>query len=227
MNFLCISNYNNDLSWVSEFGNPHIIYDKPFNGISAKVKYPDLNIIEGSSIGYNIHHNTTFIIDNYDKLPDVTVFCKGNVFPRHVSRESFESVVNLRCFAPIQEFTRHNPELPMSMHSCDGAHMEANCSWFLNHPQHPTKYFTEYNKFLLYCFENPVLPNYVTFPPGANFVVPKEYILKYSKTFYQNLRTMVSHSEHPGEAHMIERALFTIWTCNFKPTSKSQNEILS
>ena len=32
MNFLCISNYNNDLDWVSEYPNPHLIYDKTWIG---------------------------------------------------------------------------------------------------------------------------------------------------------------------------------------------------
>ena len=27
-NFLCISNFNDDLDWLKEFDNPHIIYDK-------------------------------------------------------------------------------------------------------------------------------------------------------------------------------------------------------
>ena len=32
MNFFCISNYNNDLDWMSEYPNPHLIYDKTWAG---------------------------------------------------------------------------------------------------------------------------------------------------------------------------------------------------
>ena len=67
-----------------------------------------------------------------------------------------------------------------------------------------------------FCFVNPPEPNYVRFPPGGNFVVPKQYILKYDKVFYENLRTFTSHTRVPGEGQMIERALYTIWMCNFE-----------
>jgi hypothetical protein len=229
-NFICISNYNNDLDWVKDFSNPHIIYDKTWNGgyyrndsdeqfgpSKAKEKWPDYNIVNGDPNGYNISDYMTFIVDNYDNLPDVTVFCKGNTFPRHVTREKFESLVNLKCFAPIEEWRVHNsPSMPIAMFSCDGGWMEINNSWYLNHPQHPTKYFSNYNHFLSFCFEDPVLPKYTRFPPGGNFIVPKQYILKYDKIFYQNLKTIVSHSRVPGEGQLVERALFTIWMCNWE-----------
>ena len=102
------------------------------------------------------------------------------------------------------------------MISCDGGFMETNDSWYLNHPKHPTKYFRNYNDFLRFCFKDPVIPRYLRFPPGGNFVVPKEYILKYDKVFYQNLKTFTDHSRVSGEGQMIERALFTIWICNFE-----------
>ena len=64
MNFFVISNYNNDLEWVSEYPNPHIIYDKTWAGgvvdndnsgflppSGLKEKYPDYNIVNGDPNG--------------------------------------------------------------------------------------------------------------------------------------------------------------------------------
>ena len=42
----------------------------------------------------------------------------------------------------------------------------AICFWFYK------KYFKNYNDFLRFCFKDPILPKYVRFPPGGNFVVP-------------------------------------------------------
>lgn len=234
MNFLCISNYNNDLKWVSNYSNPHLIYDKTWAGgvvdndnsdilppSNLKEKYPNFNITNGDPNGYNISDYMTFIIDHYDNLPEVTVFIKGNIVGRHISQEVFNRIINSKCFTAIEDWRAHdlnNPALQneYAMFSCDGGWMETNDSWYLNHSKHPTKYFKSYNDFLSFCFKDPVYPKYIRFPPGGNFVVPKEYILKYDKVFYQNLKTFTNHTRVSGEGQMIERALYTIWMCNFE-----------
>ena len=234
MNFICISNYNNDLDWLSEYPNPHLIYDKTWAGgildnnnsvelppSNLKEKYPKYNIINGNPNGYNISDYMTFIIEHYDSLPDVTVFIKGNIIGRHISQEVFDKLINSKCFAPIEDWQFHDLNQPAlqngyAMISGDGGWMEKNDSWYLHHPKHPTKYFSSYNEFMKFCFVNPPEPNYVRFPPGGNFVVPKQYILKYDKVFYENLRTFTSHTRVPGEGQMIERTLYTIWMCNFE-----------
>ena len=109
------------------------------------------------------------------------------------------------------------------MISCEGGWMEKNTSWYLRHHKHPTKYFLSYNKFLSYTFNNPVLPKYIRFPPGGCFVVPKDYIMKYNKNFYKNLKLFAEHSRVSGEGQLIERALYTIWNCNFDVSEKMKN----
>ena len=57
MNFLCISNYNNNLDWLKKYNNPHLICDKTWNGgyednnnkkkllpLNLQEKYPKFNI---------------------------------------------------------------------------------------------------------------------------------------------------------------------------------------
>ena len=53
----------------------------------------------------------------------------------------------------------------------------------------------------------------------------KKHILKYEKTFYQNLKLFPSHSKIPGEANMLERALYTLWNCNFEVADTMKNPI--
>lgn len=234
MNFFCISNYNNNLDWLSKYPNPHLIYDKTWAGgvvdndnsglippSNLKERYPNYNIVNGDPNGYNISDYMTFIIDHYDSLPDVVAFLKGNTIGRHVSKEYFDRVIDNKCFTLLEDWKEHDPNQTAlqngyAMFSCDGGWMETNDSWYLNHPKHPTKYFKSYNDFLNFCFVDPVHPKYIRFPPGANFIVPKEYILKYDKIFYENLRTFTRHTRVSGEGQMIERALYTIWIGNYQ-----------
>jgi hypothetical protein len=180
MNFLCISNYNNDLSWLSDYPNPHLIYDKTWAGgvtdndnsglippSNLKEKYPNYNITNGDPNGYNISDYMTFIIDHYDNLPDVVCFVKGNTIGRHVSKEVFDRLINNKCFTPIEDWKSHDPNQQAllngyAMISCDGGWMETNDSWYLNHPKHPTKYFKNYNDFLRFCFKDPILPKNIS-----------------------------------------------------------------
>ncbi len=216
LNFLVISAYNNDLSWVEGYKNDYVIYDKGGTTPISTSLLP--KVIKSQNIGYNLYDMFSFIIDNYDKLPDVTTFCKGNIFPRHMSKSRFDELMNNQWFTPLFDVAMHRPQMPVCMFSSDGCWSEQNNGTTIINPAEKTiesKYFSTYNEMFKFIFVNPVLPRYITFVPGANYVVPKEYILKYSVNFYKNLRMFVSHCQLPTESHLIERALYSIWLGNF------------
>jgi len=123
--------------------------------------------------------------------------------------------MNNKFFTPLFDYSLHTPNIPVCMFSSDGMWSEINNNWYLNEGK-PKKYFSSYNSFLEFIFENPIKPLYVTFAPGANYVVPKNYITKYNIEFYINLRKFVEHHQFSVESHIIERALPTIWLGNFK-----------
>lgn len=243
MNFFCISSYNNNLDWLYEYPNPHLIYDKTWNGgyldndCSLKIapsnsqkKYPDFNIIKGNYYGYNVTDYLTYIIDFYDILPDHILFMKGNTIGRHVSEKTFRSICNNKFFTCVEDFKMHDLKQRslkngFAMISCDGGWMERNNSWYLRHHKHPTKFFLSYNDFLSFCFENPVYPKYIRFPPGGCFIVSKYQILKYCLNFYKNLRLFAQHARVSGEGQLIERAFYTIWNCNFAVSENMKKEI--
>ena len=217
-NFLVISNYNNDLRWVSEYTDNYIIYDR-----SENAGFPDsidtTKVIKSPNVGYNSYDYFTFIIDNYDNLPDCTIFAKGWSFPRHVRREYFERVMNNEYFTPIEDVKKHSPRFPIAMFSANGGYCEYNNSWYLKHWK--TKYFTNYNDFLRYIYKDPIIPLYTRFAPGGDYIVPRANILKLPKVVYQNMRTFMSHCQEPGETHLIERAIHTLWTSNFELNPKA------
>lgn len=209
MNFLCISNYNNDISWLKDYNNSYVIYDRSDN-ISHTNAF---HFFKSPNIGYNIYDNLRFIIENYDSLPFFTTFCKGNVFPRHISKEKFEKLKDKRYFTCLFDYTLHK-EGNWNFFTSDGNYCEINNSWYMQDGK-PYKFFSNYNDLIKFCFINPVIPQFITFCPGGNYVVPKTRILKYTKEFYVNLKTFISHSSHAAESHLIERFLYTMWNCEF------------
>jgi hypothetical protein len=224
---LIISCYNNDLKYIFDLTdkrksfskNNIFIYNK---GEQTLKEYDEKSQIKKiKNTGYSITSFCTHILENYENLPDVLILIKGNVAPRHVSHEYFERIFDNDCFTAIEEWQYHDQnqtalENGYAMFSSDGGWMEYNDSWYMNHPNHPTKYFKSYNDFLSFSFKNPVHPKYVRFAPGGCYIVPKANILKYNKIFYTNIKTIVEHDILSGETHLIERFMYTMWMCNFE-----------
>jgi hypothetical protein len=225
-NLLVISNYNHDVSWVKNFTNDYIVYDRSDNPLPEN---SGVKTITCPNVGYNLYDYFTFIIKNYSDLPDFVTFCKGNIFPRHMSKERFADLMNNKYFTPLFDWSYgHKPEMPTCMFSSDGLWSEINNGAGLAHPDiHPTKYISSYNDLLRFLFRNPVIPKYITFAPGACYVVPKENILKYTPEFYGNLKFLISHCSLPGEAHLVERAMHTIWMGNFQVNTKASTVLLN
>jgi len=224
---LVINCHNNDLEWLfklidkrKNFSKENIfIYNK---GEQTLDEYEDRATIERlENLGYSITSFCKYILDHYDSLPDVLILIKGNVVPRHVRKEYFEKIIDNECFTAIEDWEYHDQNQPAlqngyAMFSPDGGWMEYNDSWYLNHPNHPTKYFKSYNELVSFCFKNPIHPKYVRFAPGGNYIVPKANILKYDKIFYQNIKKIVEHHTLSGETHLVERFMHTMWSCNYE-----------
>lgn len=211
-NFLVVSNHNHDVGWVKDYTTNYLVYDRSDTDNNAK-KLDPTKVRRSPNIGYNLYDYFTFIIDHYDNLPDTTLFVKGNIFPRHITKEYFDRVANNEYFTPLEDYHMHKEKWPAGLFSSDGGFSQRNDDQYLK--TQSLRYFFSYNDFIRFCFKNPLIPRYIRFAPGANYIVPKANILKLPKQVYENLRTFISYCPLPGEAHIIERALYTLWTAPF------------
>jgi len=205
--FFCISYFDGDISWVeSVCNNNYVIYNKgllPDNSLQNIVKVPN--------VGYNIFSYLCYIIDNYEKLPELIIFCKNNVFDRHVSRKLFETICERKIFTPIEEQGRwERISFPASVISSDGGFLELNNSWYVT--GYDRRFFHNFDSYFNFIFDGVRRPEYLRFAPGANYLVPREHVLLRSKSFYINLREFVSHSQYSCESHFVERSLISIWS---------------
>jgi len=213
--FWCISCYEGDVSWVNNIKEGYHLYvkgDVDVRGI------PEKNVSYIDNVGYNIYSYMRFIVDHYDCLPDVVVFCKNNAFPRHIDKDKFFDLTERKSFTCIEDVGRFKLRYPKSMLSSDNGMMELNTGWYV--PYYPSKYFSSFYSFWKFIFDTEDFPRYIRFAPGANYVVPKENILMRSKSFYENLMNFVSHDQFSSESHMVERVLYSVWMSPVKESSE-------
>lgn len=216
---LVVTNHNSDLEWIKmtyDYGfSPEntVIYDrsdeeKDWSHLGTSLRSPN--------VGENIYDMMRFIVENYDNLPDVSVFIKGNLFSRpeekggegyYTTKERFIRALQANYFLPIE---RYHPSTSFNINA--GGYIEP--AWYQH--QAPSKYFISYSQLMELLFEDPISPEFIRFAPGGNYIVPKGNILKFSKKLYEKLMKYCAHCEIVcAEAYLIERALYAIWTEDF------------
>ncbi len=99
--------------------------------------------------------------------------------------------------------------IPTSFCTKKDGFLEINSSWYFRH--HKNKFFNSYDNFMSNFFSNYIPPKYIRFSPGCNYIIPSEKIYRYKKELYIKLRSLVNYAPVIGEAHMLERALYSIF----------------
>lgn len=196
--FWVVSSYNNDLEWIKEYTDNYVILN---------AGRPREGTVQVPNVGYNIHAYMTWIVENYEKLPEVVFFVKDNLLQKYIYKEDFKKIYKNQTFTPMLR-KDHKVEKPINFYSEDGMYNENNNSWYFNH--YVKKYVNCYKDFAdLMGLPN---PEYLKFAPGACYIVPKANILRWPIEFYAKLRDWCSYAQLPVEAHCVERALYTIWS---------------
>lgn len=207
-NLFVISNYNSDISWILDYTDNYIIYDRSDTDEWIR-SFDQSKVSRVPNIGWDIYDKFTYIIDHYDNLPDVIILIKGNLF-KYITRQEFDMVYKNKTFTPL--FTKHHTvSYPTAFYGSDGMYYEINNSWYLR--IFPAKYFKTYNDFIWRYVKK--IPTYTPFAPGSNYILRKQDILQYPKSFYEKLRSYINYTAHPGEAQILERALYMLWNGDF------------
>lgn len=200
-----VSNYNHKVSWLLDYAEDYIVYDRSDNKWWTR-DIPEEKVKRVQNIGSDIYDKFGYIIENYDNLPDVAVYTKGNIF-KYISKDEFEPIKNNTTFTPLltqKHHTYSDPEGVVCYYE-DGIYFERNNLWFLG--SLPAKH----NPYELMELLGTKDMKYIPFAPGSNYIVPKENILKHPRELYERLRATLDWSTYPGEAQIVERGLYTLW----------------
>jgi hypothetical protein len=235
---IVISTYNFDLSWVGDilFKNEFckkdiVIYDR-------SEKKEDLSmlgkVINSPNIGSNIYDMLVYICDEYNSLSDITIFLKGNILSKtgslgledlpeskikyniekrsdlkyYTTEKRFYRSIKSECFLPIE---RYHPSSEIVLNG--GKYVQ---KYWTPQDSLPQKYFSTYEDLVNSLFLNGVSApiQYQRFCPGANYVIPKEVIKKYSINTYEKMKSYCGYGPYwvNAETYFIERLFYQMWT---------------
>lgn len=213
-----ISNYNYDPSEVINSLNADYIVcnqgddSKIPEDLKKSIKYKSTK-----HTGHNLSDYLQYIIENYDNLPDEIGFIKGNIFPRHMQKDVFESRIQESGFVPL--YSDPNTYLPqyqgriikelVAQQVAPGIYLEIANDWYIG-SRKKGLYYPTLNSMFVKITGRP-LTKYITMTPGACMIVPKENILRWELKFYKNLYDAVTYDFFPVEAYHLERSMLYLF----------------
>lgn len=188
---------DHDLDWVTSNPDGYVLYDRSGSDVPGA--------IPRDNFGDADYDKLTYLVDNYYDLPEVFLLSKSNLF-KFITPEEFELVKDNQDFTPL--LTRnHKTYEPVCRYNGD-IYEEINNSWYL--ASVPARYFQDYGDFAK-TFRLPN-PPYLKFAPGGSYIVTRERVHRYGREFYDDMRSILPYCQNPGEAHMIERTYFNLWS---------------
>lgn len=229
-NFFVIHNYNYVPLEILEYPNNYIVFDASTNlEIRKELEKYGIKFRAIANTGHNLSTYFTFFYENYNHLPDVMCLTKGHMIGRHCSKEYFDRVYNNRFFTFLYE--DKNVKLKSGINSLvdESMYLEINNSWYVNSPNHPHRYFDNYNRLLKFVYQDPIIPEYCLFAPGGCYIVTKEQVYLHSDCFYKNLNKIMTYGlipSFPSEAHQIERMLPIFFTSKKRVNSWMDDEMM-
>jgi hypothetical protein len=214
-----ISTFNNDPRYLTKFFESYSIYDQSTDGDLAKellLEFPKLKVTKNS--GHSLSHYFAYIIENYENLPSYLVFLKSNVVPRHMDEKTFNRCMDLARLESgyVSFFNDENfvDKIRIAYHVYPGLFLERNNSWYMKRLE--SRYFSDYNQLLSFIFENPVVPEFVPFTPGACFGISSNQIRNIPIEVWRFLEEISTYKFFPSEAFLVERILFTLFNAPYE-----------
>ena len=198
-------NYQFTPDWVKD--KEYLIYDRSDSKEYLK-DFDQSKIIYTPNIGNVDYDKLSYLVDNYDSLPDVFLWLKSNLF-KYITPEEYERVANNQHFTPLLT-KNHRTYFDERGEVCyyeGDIYYERNDNWYA--PQFESKYCRSYAEFAqMFGLPN---PDYIPFAPGGSYILTRETVHKYPRDFYAKMRDVLPHCQLPLEANFCERSYYTLW----------------
>ena len=198
-------NFTPDKDWI---GDDYRIFDRSDDGIDHLKDFDPSKITKTTNIGQVDYDKLSYLVDNYDNLPDVFLWGKSNLF-KFITQSEYNVVKDNSVFTPLlTQYHKTYSDIngPVCYYE-KGMYYERNDSWYANVLD--CEYCPSFQNFAK-RFHLPN-PRYIPFAPGGNYILTREKVHKYGVDFYDEMRQILPHAINPGEAHMAERAYYMIW----------------
>jgi len=193
---IVIARFNENISYLSNFKNIIIVYNKGDNNIPC-----EFNTIKLPNIGRESHTYLYHIIQNYDNLANKTFFIQGYINDHKV----LPIIDYFKDLDFIGNVSEHGMGLIRNKIHHSGKYLnDLNNGNLIKSKYTPI----EWMKVIGLNMEDNILFKMVW---GANFSLSKKKILEKPKIFYENLLKYVDYHNNPEEGHFFERSWYTIF----------------
>lgn len=207
---IIMSRYKEDFSWIHEYTEDYLIYNK------GDPIEDDSHIINTENIGGNQRDIFKFIYENYDDLPELMAFVQADPFD-HCTKDIFDKLIMNEEFTCL-EYYGTEPANGLEGRDYDGGFMELNSDWYI--PAHNGTYgitckYQYFDDFMKSKFRNYHRVDWIRFAPGSQYLITKEQALFYSRNFWKDMMEELPRN-NMTEAHIIERSLWMIFLCKLE-----------
>ena len=200
-------NYNYTPTWLLKSDLDWFMHDRS-NSKEYLKDFPQERIKYTENIGNVDYDKLTYLVENYDSLPDRFLWGKSNLF-KYIYEDEWGEIKDKKEFTPVLT-QRHqcygDAQGPICFYQ-NHLYFERNNSWYLNvvKPKE-VKSWGDWAK--IFNLPN---PKYIPFAPGGNYILTKGIVHKFPKGFYDKMRKMLGYSRLPGEAQLAERSYYLMW----------------
>lgn len=198
-------NFTPDKEWI---GNDYIIYNRSDDGVDHLKDFDQTKIIKTENVGQVDYDKLSYLIDNYDNLPEIFLWGKTNLF-KYITKPEYEQVKDNSIFTPLltKEHKTYGDNNGIVNYYSASIYWERNDNWFFN--MFPAKYVSSFNEWA--STFNLTTPPYIPFAPGGNYILTKERVHKYSIDYYIKMRDTLPYCREPVEAQCAERSYYLMW----------------
>jgi hypothetical protein len=210
---LVVSSFNNDLSWLPRYSKNYFVFEQGAgSGLPPQLDESKVRFVPHSGSCFQDYF--TFIIENYDNLPDILYLIKGNVFPRHLRQHVFDTYVTKIPPQALVDRRIHTTHFPEAFFAPDGHYFEFNSDWFFHAPV-PRKYFQSVNALLKFLDPDAREYLYNKFSLAGQVITTREVIQRLPREAYEILSRIVTHDGtavgYTLECFLVERTLDRVW----------------
>jgi hypothetical protein len=173
VNFV-IAKYTENVDWTKKLIHKFTIYDKSDNPISGSIPLKNIGR-EGETFLYHI-------VNNYNNLDDVTVFLQGNPFDHLQILVGWRSLINSEIDIVIDKMNQEINDICEFTTFYQVLYNDPNFTNGVNIKAAGIQYYGERHDYFTVC-------------PGAQYIVPKKYILSRSLEFWKTLQLAMYNNE--------------------------------
>jgi hypothetical protein len=200
-------NYNFTPTWLLESDHDWHIFDRSDSKEWLK-DFPQERITYTENLGQVDYDKLTYLVNNYDTLPNVFLWGKTNLF-KYITPEEYAKIKDNQMFTPLltKNHTTYSDILGAVCYYSQDIYWERNNSWYAN--QFASRTFETFPEFATHFG----LPNppFLPFAPGGNYILTKEVVHRYSRDMYEEMANMLPYCREPVEAQMCERSYYLLW----------------